>query len=82
MWANRVSTKKYIGTSPFQLVYGSNVIFPYQLGIPLMKYIHDEIEEPNNMQRRICQIIEVQQAKEMMYQRAQAYQGKIKTIFY
>lgn len=33
------------------------------------------------MQRRICQIIEVQQAREMMYQKVQAHQDKIKTIF-
>ena len=28
LWANRVSTKKSIGTSPFQLVYGTDAIFP------------------------------------------------------
>jgi len=79
--ADRVNTKKSIRTSPFQLVYGSDVIFPARLGLPVMKYIQDEIEEPNNMQRRICQIIEVQQARKMMYQKAQAHQDKIKTIF-
>jgi len=33
------------------------------------------------MQRRICQIIEVQHTREIMYQKAQAHQDKIKTIF-
>jgi transposase InsO family protein len=27
LWANRVSTKRVIGTSPFQLVYGMEAIF-------------------------------------------------------
>ena len=28
LWEDKVSTKKSIGTSPFQLVYGTNAIFP------------------------------------------------------
>ena len=28
LWDNKVSTKKPIGTSPFQLVYGTDVVFP------------------------------------------------------
>ena len=28
LWEDRVSTKKSIGTSPFQLVYGIDAIFP------------------------------------------------------
>ena len=39
LWANRVSTKKSIRTSPFQLVYGIDVIFPPSLAMPVMKYI-------------------------------------------
>lgn len=34
LWANRVSTKKSIGTSPFQLVYGTDAIFPASLAMP------------------------------------------------
>ena len=39
LWANRVSTKNPIGTSPFQLVYGTNVVFPASMAMPIMKYI-------------------------------------------
>ena len=39
VWADRVSTKKSIGTSPFQLVYGTDVIFPASLGTPVMKFL-------------------------------------------
>ena len=37
LWEDRITIKKEIGTSPFQLVYGTNVVFPFQLGIPVMK---------------------------------------------
>jgi hypothetical protein len=29
LWANRIGTKKYIGMSPFQLVYGTDVYSSY-----------------------------------------------------
>ena len=41
LWANRVSTKKLIGTSPFQLVYGVDAIFPASLAMPVMKYVQE-----------------------------------------
>ena len=34
LWADRVNVKKSIGTSPFQLVYGIDAIFPVQLSFP------------------------------------------------
>ena len=38
LWADIISTKRAIGMSPFQLVYGTEVIFPASLGIPVMRY--------------------------------------------
>ena len=38
LWEDRVSTKKSIGTSPFQLVYGTHVFFPASLGIQVLKF--------------------------------------------
>ena len=37
LWVNRISTKREIRMSPFQLVYGTEVIFPPSLGVPVMK---------------------------------------------
>ena len=50
-WADRITIKKEIGTSPFQLVYGTDVVFPIQLGIPVMKFLQNSQEEPNDIQR-------------------------------
>ena len=59
LWANRIGTKKSIGTSPFQMVYGIDVVLPVNLVLPVMKLWQDEKEEPNHFTRRINQLIEV-----------------------
>jgi transposase InsO family protein len=64
LWAHRVTTKRSIGISPFQLVYGAEAVFPSQLAIPVAKFFQDYQEEPNDMIRRIHQLVEVQQIRE------------------
>ena len=59
LWANMVSTKRSIGTSPFQLVYGTNVVFPAYLGIPIWKILQEQDVESNPIQKRINQLVEV-----------------------
>ena len=41
LWADRLTTKKSIGTSPYQLVYGMEVFFPSSLGVPVMKILQE-----------------------------------------
>ena len=59
LWADRVSTKKSIGASPFQLVYGTDAIFPTSLGSPVMKDLQEQDIETNPLQSRINQLMEV-----------------------
>ena len=59
LWADRIRIKKAIGTSPFQLVYGTDVVFHVQLGIPVMKFLQDSLEEPSDIQRIIYALIEL-----------------------
>jgi hypothetical protein len=61
LWENQIGMKKFIGTSPFQLVYGTDMVLPINLALPVMKLWQDEKEEPNHVTRRINQLIEVQQ---------------------
>jgi hypothetical protein len=58
---NHISTKRSIGISPFQMVYGIDVVLPINLALPVMKLWEDQNEEPNHVTRRINQLIEVQQ---------------------
>ena len=39
LWADRISTKRAIGMSPFQLVYGVEEVFPAYLGILVMELL-------------------------------------------
>ena len=59
LWVDKIIVKKEIGTSPFQLVYGTDAVFPIQLGIPVMNIFQDCREEPSDMQRRIYALIEL-----------------------
>jgi len=60
LWANRISTKKSIGISPFHMVYGTDVVLEINLSLPVMKLWQDSNEEPNDVTRRINQLGKVQ----------------------
>ena len=64
LWADRLTLNKSIGMSPFQLVYGTDAIFPNSLGVPVMKLIQELQIEDNDMIRRINQTIHLQQTIE------------------
>jgi hypothetical protein len=81
LWADRLTTKRSIGVSPYELVYGLEAKFPSSLGIPAMKILQECQAEPNDMQRRINQIICLQQTREEVYNRVQVLQEKLKKAF-
>jgi hypothetical protein len=81
LWADRVTTKKSLGLSPFQLVYGIEAVFPTQLALPVVDLLHDYEGEPNLILRRIHQIVEVQQIREQVLDRAYNRRQKIKQAF-
>ena len=64
LWDDRVTDKISIGTSPFKLVYGTEAIFPIQLILPEAKFFQEEQDEPNDMVRRMLELVELQQVKE------------------
>lgn len=73
LWVDRVSTKKSIGTSPFQLVYGTDVIFLASLGAPMMKFLQEHDIESNPPQRRINQLVEVQQIRDQVVDKSHIF---------
>eukprot|EP00253_Pinus_taeda_P020896 PITA_20896 len=81
LWADRLTTKRSIGVSPYDLVYGLEAKFPSSLGIPVMKLLQESQAEPNNMQRRVNQIICLQQTRDQVYTRVQILQEKLKKAF-
>jgi len=81
LWANRVTTKKSIGNSPFKLVYGTEAIFPIQLTLPVAKFLQEEQDEENDMARRISDLVEVHQIRDQLIEKSVAHQKKIKEAF-
>ena len=81
LWADRISKKRAIGMSPFQLVYGAEVVFLASLGVPVMKLLQEQQDEPNHMQRRINQIIKISELRDKSYDKVQIHQEKMKNTF-
>jgi hypothetical protein len=81
LWVNRIGTKKSICMSPFQMVYGNDVVLPINLALPVMTLWQDANEEPNDVTRRINQIIEVQQNRVEVDDKLQKYQNTMKALF-
>ena len=81
LWEDRVSTKKSIGTSPFQLFYGTDAIFLASLGSLVMNYQQEQDTETNPFQRMINQIVEVQHIRDQVADRASIFQDRMKEIF-
>jgi hypothetical protein len=81
LWANQIDTKKSIGMHPFHMVYGTDVVLPINLALPVMKLWKDTNEEPNDVTRRINKIIEVQQNRVEVDDRLKKCQDNMKSLF-
>ena len=60
LWVDRLTMKKSIGMSPYQLVYGTEAVFPTSLGVPVIKLFQEIQTEEDSMVRRINQTIHLQ----------------------
>jgi hypothetical protein len=78
IWADRVTTKRSLGVSPFQLIYGVEVVFPTQISLPVAKCLQDYQEEPDDMVRRIQQLVEMYQARDQLLDKSHDHQQRIK----
>lgn len=81
LWADTLTTKKSIGMSPFHLVYGIDAVFPSYMRVPVMKIIQEIQTEPNDIQRRINQTIQLQRSREEVYNINRVVQENIKKFF-
>jgi transposase InsO family protein len=81
LWADKVTCKKSIGTSPFKLVYGTEAIFPVQLALPVAKFLQETDSEPSDLTRRIHNLVELQQNREHLLEKIELHQKRIKESF-
>jgi hypothetical protein len=71
LWDDRVTTKRSLGISPFQLVYGIEVIYSTELSFPMANFLQYYQGEPDDMVRRIQQLVEVKQSREKLLDKEQ-----------
>ena len=64
--------------SPFELVYGTDMVFPTSLAIPVVKLLQENGSEEDPMQSRINQMIHLQQTWEEVLQHTFILQERIK----
>jgi hypothetical protein len=81
LWANIINTKMSTTISHFQLICSIDVVFPISLSQRVMKLMQDKEEEPNDLTRRMNQLIEVKHTKEQVDKNFQEYEDKMKAIF-
>ena len=70
-----------IGMSPFEIVYGVGTIFPASLAAPVVKLLQEAGSEEDPMQRRLNQMIHLQQTREEVFKNTSKLQEKIKKIY-
>jgi hypothetical protein len=59
LWADKISPKRSIATSPFQIFYGTEEIFPIVLGLSVMKLLQEKEAEADASRRRKDELINV-----------------------
>eukprot|EP00253_Pinus_taeda_P014792 PITA_14792 len=82
LWADRITKKASISTSPFNLVYGKEVVLPTHLIIPslsLVQYI-DEVST-SSLQLRQMEIIKLDEQREKAKKTHAHHQALIKSSF-
>jgi hypothetical protein len=73
LWSDRITTKNSISTSPFQVVYGAETVFHTSLGFPVRRLLQEQEAKPNNTQRRINELVHVQQMREQVFNQSQLH---------
>lgn len=81
LWVDRITQKKSIGMSPFELVYGVDMVFPTSLAAPVVKVLQEAGSEENPMQRRLNQMIHLHQTREEVFRNTSKLQENIKKIY-
>lgn len=81
LWPDPMTQKKSISMSPFELVYGVDTIFPTSLATPVVKLLQEAGNEDDPMQRRLNQMIHLQQTREDVFQNTFKLQERIKNIY-
>lgn len=83
LWADKITPKRAIGMSPFQLLYGINAEIPITLELPalkLAKAIEDQTYE-NALDKRIMYLSQLEEQRTQVVDRIAQHQQQVKVLF-
>ncbi|XP_057856954.2 uncharacterized protein LOC131066248 [Cryptomeria japonica] len=81
VWANRVTVKKSIGFSPYELVYGKEARLPLSNLIPVYKFVTEKSsEEVNFMEDRFMALAELDECRREDHDRNIQRQQMVKAL--
>lgn len=67
--------------SPFEILYDVDTVFPTSLAVSVVKLLQEASSEEDNLQRRISQMIHLQQMREEVFQNTFRLQQRIKKFY-
>ena len=68
LWADRISVKKSLGTSPYALVYGKDTVLPTHLEMPALWMLDDDKDDLDPLNARLAQLIQLEEDREKAYE--------------
>ena len=79
LWADRVTPKASLGTSPFFLVYGKEAILPPNLSLPALQLSQETHDTPcPALQAWIDTLLKLEEEKKKTREKFAMHQGQIK----
>ena len=82
LWADHITHKASIGTSPFNLVYGKEAVIPSNLALPSLAIVQFIEENPFlSIQLRFDQIIKLEEDREKEKKIHEKHQQGVKSSF-
>ena len=76
-----MTTIRSTGKSPYELLYGTQDLFPTQLARPIIYFLQEAQEEPNALIRRLHKVIELSESRNKVKDNLVTYQEKMKSLF-
>ncbi|KAH9331236.1 hypothetical protein KI387_003344, partial [Taxus chinensis] len=83
LWADRITPKRSLGMSPFQVLYGTDAELPISVELPalrLARAIEDETFQ-NSLEKRIMYLAELEEKRVRVVDRITEHQNQVKRLF-
>jgi len=81
LWADKITKKHATDNSPFELVYGLEVVLPINLRLPVYKLLRYFTTNQEALYHRIDKLVQLEEDKQVAFIRFTKYQAQVKRVF-